>query len=48
MLNYAGVVGEAGNGYTASFAAAAIFQGTPMIRPPKLGLGPKIQWACGC
>jgi len=44
--NYAGEVGEAGNGYPASFVAAAIFQDMPMIRPPKLRLGPKIQWAC--
>jgi len=43
MLNYAGEAGEAGNGYTASFAAAAIFQDTAMIRPPKLGLGAQIQ-----
>jgi len=36
MLNYAGETGkagEAGNGYSASFAAMAIFQDTPMIRP---------------
>ena len=26
MLNYAGETGEVGNGYTASFAAAAIFR----------------------
>jgi len=39
MLNYAGEASEVGNGYTASFAAATIFQDTPMIRPPKLGLG---------
>jgi len=29
MLNYAGQAGEVGNGYTASFAAAAIFQDIP-------------------
>jgi len=39
MLNYAGEADEAGNGYTAAFVAAAIFQDT-MIRPPKLRLGP--------
>jgi len=38
LLNYAGEADEAGNGYTASFLAAAIFQDTPMIRPPKLRL----------
>jgi len=39
MLNYAG---EAGNGYTASVAAAAIFQDTPMMIPQKTGAtGPK-------
>jgi len=37
MLNYAGEADEAGNGYTASFVATAIFH--PMIRPPKLRLG---------
>ena len=39
MLNYTGEADETGNGYTASFAAAAIFQDTPMIQPPKLRLG---------
>jgi len=29
MLNYEGEADEAGNGYTASFVAAAIFQDTP-------------------
>jgi len=29
MLNYAGEADEAGNGYTASFVAAAIFQDPP-------------------
>jgi len=29
MLNYAGEADEAGNGYTVSFVAAAIFQNTP-------------------
>jgi len=40
-----GEAGEAGNGYTASFAA--IFQDTPMIRPKNWGLWLKIQWVCG-
>jgi len=37
MLNYAGEASEVGNGYTASFAAAAIFQDTPKTgaRGPK-------------
>jgi len=33
MLYYAGEVGEVGNGYTASFAAAAISQDTYCERP---------------
>jgi len=37
MLNYAGEISEAGNGYTTSFVAAAIFQNTPMIRPKNWG-----------
>jgi len=30
MLNYAGEADEAGNGYTATFVAVAIFQDTPL------------------
>jgi len=33
MVNYAGKAGEVANGYTASFAAAAIFQDTPQSNP---------------
>ena len=37
MLNYAGEAGEAGNDYTSSFAAVAIFQDTPWSDPQNWG-----------
>jgi len=37
VLNYAGEAGEVGNGYTASFAAAAILQDTPLSDPKNWG-----------
>jgi len=40
-LNYADEAGEAGNGYTASFAATAIFQDTHDQTPKTGARGPK-------